>query len=100
MPVLQNFKSIMSVLRLPNRNVLSGFLLFSLCILFANNTGAQQSNNTGAQQLRIREFALFGGDGACPSPLQTAPAAPGCGVQMGTSTTVTSGKVGSYKLVR
>jgi hypothetical protein len=76
-----------------NRCNLLGLPIFLLFLFFANNTVAQQ-------QLRIRDFVLFGGDGSCPSPIQTLPSAPGCGVQLATSTTVVSGAVGSYKLIR
>ncbi len=53
-----------------------------------------------AQQLDIRDFVLFGGNGSCPGAGQTTPATPGCSVVIGTSTNVTNGKVGSYKLVK
>src|SRR5688572_21637600 len=53
-----------------------------------------------AQQLNIREFVLFGGSGNCPTPGQTNPLFPGCGVQIGTSGSVMGGKIGSYTLVK
>ena len=76
-----------------NRFYRLGLPIFLLSLFFANHSIAQQ-------QLRIRDFVLFGGDGSCPSPIQTLPSAPGCGVQLATSTTVVSGAVGSYKLIR
>jgi len=53
-----------------------------------------------AQQLNMRDFVLFGGSSTCPSPGQSTPLAPGCGVVIGTSATVNGGKIGSYQLVQ
>ena len=55
---------------------------------------------TASAQLNIRDFVLFGGNGNCPSSGQTTPLFPGCGVQIGTSGSVTGGKIGSYSLVK
>ena len=58
------------------------------------------SLNASAQQLNIKDFVLFGGNGLCPSgPGQKAPLFPGCGVILGSSTTVQQGSIGSYRLV-
>src|SRR5688572_27195822 len=52
-----------------------------------------------AQQLRMADFVLFAGNATCPGTGQTAPAFPGCGVNLGSSTTIQQGSVGSYRLV-
>src|SRR6516162_10939628 len=63
-------------------------------------TGLIASSGLYAQQLKITDFALFGGNGACPSgPGQTAPPSPGCAVLIGPGSSVTGGSVGSYTLV-
>lgn len=46
--------------------------------------------SASAQQLNMRDFVVFGGAPNCAS----------CGVQIGTSTTIVSGRVGSYSLVK
>ncbi len=43
-----------------------------------------------AQQLKITDFALFGGSGLCPS----------CTVNIGTSSSITGGSIGSYHLIQ
>jgi hypothetical protein len=54
-----------------------------------------------AQQLKITDFVLFGGNGTCPGgPSQKAPALPGCAVQIGSSSNIQGGSVGSYSLVK
>ena len=55
---------------------------------------------TSFSQLNIRDFVLFGGGLNCPAPNQNVLTPPGCGVQIGTSGTVTGGKVGSYQLIQ
>ena len=52
-----------------------------------------------AQQLRITDFAVFGGNPTCAGPGQTLPNSPGCAVQFGSSTVINGGAVGSYGLV-
>ena len=53
-----------------------------------------------AQQLNISNFVLFGGNGQCPNGAgQKLPAAPGCGVILGSSTTIQDGSIGSYNLI-
>ena len=45
-----------------------------------------------AQQLKISDFALFGGDGSCPAgPGQKTPTAPGCGVIVGNGSKILGG---------
>ncbi len=56
------------------------------------------SSVSKAQQLNIRDFVLFGGNGSCANPVNSN--LPGCGVQIGSSGTITGGKIGSYKLIR
>lgn len=69
-------------------------IVFSLALSFlAIHSNAQQS------PLHVGQFVLFGGSSNCPAPGQTAPPPPGCGVQIGTSCSVTGGKIGSYSLV-
>ncbi len=54
-----------------------------------------------AQQLKISDFALFGGDGSCPAgPGQKTPSAPGCGVIVGNGSQILGGSLGSYSLVQ
>ena len=52
---------------------------------------------TFAQTLQMSDFVLFGGNGGTGT---TTPASPGYGVQLGSSTTVNGGSVGSLKLVK
>ena len=67
-------------------------LLISFC--FSNLQGT-------AQQLNISDFVLFGGNGNCPTGAgQSAVPSPGCGVQVGSSSSIQGGSVGSYKLVK
>jgi hypothetical protein len=54
--------------------------------------------NSSAQQLRIFDFAIFGGNGTCPNG-QTL-SSPQCAVQLGSATFVNGGSVGSYRLVK
>ena len=56
------------------------------------------SGMAGAQQMQMNDFVLFGGNGT--SPGCTYPSSPGPGVQMGSSSSVTGGSIGSYKLVK
>ena len=50
-------------------------------------------------QTSMTQYVVFGGT-STPLPGQTAPAAPGYGVQFGFSTNIQGGSVGSYKLVK
>ncbi len=56
--------------------------------------------HSNAQQTTFRDFVLFGGQSGCPASGQTVPASPGCAVQIGSSTTVTSGAIGSFNLIK
>lgn len=58
------------------------------------------SYNAKAQQLPITDFVLFGGNGTCPGTGQTPPQLPGCGVQLGSSTNIQGGAIGSFRLVK
>ena len=54
-----------------------------------------------AQQLKITDFAVFGGNANCPTgPGQKAPALPGCGVVFGSKVVITSGSVGGFGLMQ
>ncbi|MBL7763411.1 MAG: hypothetical protein JNL23_08325, partial [Chitinophagaceae bacterium] len=54
-----------------------------------------------SQQLKISDFVLFGGNGLCPAgPGQTPCNSPGCAVQIGSSSVINGGAVGSYRLVQ
>ena len=58
------------------------------------------SLTSSAQQLSISDFVLFGGNILCPAgPGQQAPAAPGCGVILGSSTNIQQGSIGSYRFI-
>jgi hypothetical protein len=53
-----------------------------------------------AQQLNIDSFAVFGGNGLCPGGQgQTHCLSPGCSVQIGSSSSILGGSVGSFRLV-
>ncbi|MDN3654626.1 MBG domain-containing protein [Ferruginibacter paludis] len=52
-----------------------------------------------AQQTSISDYVIFGGTSQ-PLQGQKAPAAPGYGVQLGSSTTINGGSIGSYKFVQ
>ncbi|MDB5275807.1 MAG: subtilase family protease [Ferruginibacter sp.] len=52
-----------------------------------------------AQQTSISDYVIFGGTSQ-PLSGQKAPVAPGYGVQLGSSTTINGGSVGSYKFVQ
>ncbi|HLX93537.1 MAG TPA: MBG domain-containing protein, partial [Puia sp.] len=52
----------------------------------------------GAQQLRIVDFAIFGGSATLPAGASLPPA-PGLAAQLGSSTTIVGGAIGSYLLV-
>ncbi len=59
------------------------------------------SIHAGAQQLNITDFVLFGGNGNCPGgPGQSVAPSPGCAVQLGSSTSIQGGSIGSYTLVK
>ncbi|MES1214111.1 MAG: hypothetical protein ABUT20_01235, partial [Bacteroidota bacterium] len=52
------------------------------------------------QQLKISDFAVFGGNGNCPGgPGQTPCNSPGCSVMIGSGSLINGGSVGSYRLV-
>lgn len=52
-----------------------------------------------SQVLQITDFAVFGGNGTCPSGAgQTPPSPPGCAVQIGVGSVI-NGNVGSYGIV-
>src|SRR5688572_13280325 len=72
-------------------------LYLALCITSAC---LLMSISSFSQQLNIRDFVLFGGNATCPSPNQSTPLSPGCGVQIGTSGSVINGKIGSYHLIK
>ncbi|HSN62180.1 MAG TPA: polymer-forming cytoskeletal protein, partial [Ferruginibacter sp.] len=57
------------------------------------------SFKTNAQQLRITDFVLFGGTNSI-LPGQAACSSPGYAVQLGTSSKIVGGAIGSYKLVK
>src|SRR5664279_2977190 len=53
-----------------------------------------------AQQLKITDFALFGGVGPCPTgPGLIIPSSPGCGVYIGLNCDILGGSVGSFSTV-
>ncbi len=53
-----------------------------------------------SQQSNISDFAVFGGNASCPTGAGQTPCnSPGCAVQLGGSTVINGGAVGSYKLV-
>ena len=59
------------------------------------------SFQAGAQQLNISDFVLFGGNGNCPSGSgQATPPSPGCALQIGSSTSIQGGSIGSFNLVK
>src|SRR4051812_5447060 len=59
------------------------------------------SINAKAQQLSITDFVLFGGNGSCPTGAgQSIPPTPGCGVQLGSSTNIQGGSIGSFNLIK
>ncbi|RYG52188.1 MAG: hypothetical protein EOO01_07050 [Chitinophagaceae bacterium] len=66
--------------------------LLSLLLIFSSELSAQQTT--------FRNYVLFGGGMGCPSQGQTNPDTPGCAVQIGPSTTILTGAVGSYNLIR
>ena len=68
---------------------------FLLLFLFTAFYGNAQS-----PQLRITDFVLFGGNANCPNGAQTPCNSPGCAVQLGSSSSVSGGSVGSYRLVK
>ncbi|MBK7854999.1 MAG: hypothetical protein IPJ79_08920 [Bacteroidetes bacterium] len=52
-------------------------------------------------QSQITDYAVFGGDGSCPTGSgQTAPPTPGCAVQISSSGNIQGGRTGSYNLVK
>ncbi len=54
-----------------------------------------------AQQLKINDFALFGGNGNCPGgPGLFKPSSPGCGVIIGAGAKIQGGSIGSYSYVQ
>ncbi len=56
---------------------------------------------THAQQLKINDFALFGGNGNCPGgPGQYRPSSPGCGVIIGSGAKIQGGSIGSYSYIQ
>ena len=55
------------------------------------------SVTVNAQQLQMTDFALFSGAGGTGT---TTPPSPGYGVQLGSSTSVSLGSIGSFKLVQ
>ncbi len=57
------------------------------------------STESTAQQTLITDYVIFGGNAVCPGAGQSAPLAPGCGVMIGSSTTIQQGFIGSYKKV-
>lgn len=68
-------------------------LLLSGIIILSSRLYAQQPTSS-------RDYVLFGGGLNCPAQGQTTPATPGCAVQIGPSTTIVSGAVGSYSLIK
>src|SRR4051812_27579890 len=59
------------------------------------------SINAKAQQLNITDFVLFGGNGNCPTGAgQATPPTPGCGVQLGPTTSIQGGSIGSFNLIK
>jgi hypothetical protein len=67
-------------------------LLAAVCLLLQSKLTAQQTS--------IKDYVIFGGNGSCPSSTQTTPLSPGCSVLLGAGTSVISGKLGSYRLVK
>lgn len=65
------------------------YFLTLVCILFGKTLFAQQT--------QITDYVIFGGKQAQG---QTAPAAPGYGVQLGSSTNIQGGLIGSYYLFK
>jgi hypothetical protein len=51
------------------------------------------------QQTLITDYVIFGGQAICPGTGQSSPLAPGCGVNIGSSTTIQQGFIGSYQKV-
>src|SRR4249919_539260 len=56
--------------------------------------------NLHAQQLKITDFVLFGGQNATGGNIVTTPIAPGFAVQIGSSASITNGRIGSYNLIK
>ncbi|MES2891093.1 MAG: S8 family serine peptidase, partial [Bacteroidota bacterium] len=53
------------------------------------------------QAQTMRDYVVFGGAANCPNnPGQTTPPFPGCGVQIGSSTKIDGGAIGSYQLIK
>ena len=67
------------------------FCMFALVFLI--------SNGARAQQTQITDYVIFGGQ-KTSSPPQTAPLSPGYAVQLGPSTSMQGGLIGSYNLVK
>jgi len=54
-----------------------------------------------AQQLRITDFAVFGGNGSCPlGSGQKTPPTPGCGVMIGNGSAISGGAAGSFSFIK
>ncbi|MFM7080316.1 MAG: hypothetical protein ACKOYC_11075, partial [Bacteroidota bacterium] len=87
----------------PNRKgsgfTFSGLTQASLIIMAFFVCFSATINKSEAQNLQITDFVLFAGDGTNPQGLAVPPA-PGYGVSIGTSNTVSGGNIGSRVLVK
>ncbi len=70
--------------------IFKSFIITFICLLF--------NNNLQAQQTQISDYVIFGGKQTAAG--QTAPLFPGYAVQLGSSTTISGGKVGSSNLIQ
>ncbi|MFM2326370.1 MAG: hypothetical protein RIR31_572, partial [Bacteroidota bacterium] len=69
------------------------FFIITTCLFWGNVLFAQQPQTT------ISNFVIFGGTSSV-LPGQTAPSSPGYAVQLGSSSNIQGGAVGSYKLIK
>ena len=76
--------------KISTRTLLRLFLLTCMSL--------QLSLKSNAQTLQMSDFVLFGGNGSAPGC--TNPTSPGTAVQIGSSSSINSGFVGSYNLVK
>ena len=82
----------MNHLYYPLRNFVSCLLIFAIGFY---------PRTANAQQLKISDFALFGGNASCPiGPGQRTPSAPGCGVIIGNGSKILGGSIGSYSFIQ
>src|SRR5688572_27437451 len=79
-------------------NQLSTLVRFSISLLLLLSAFGISSSLKA--QSNIRDYVIFGGNGTCPTgPGQTPPPFPGCAVQIGSSTKIDGGSIGSYTFI-